>query len=169
MRGSAKLLLAGILVAVAAPGMYAQAIRLEDGSLSTSSSVRQQHVELLTSAVQAVAGKPSWVELRFRVAPGFHINSHTPHDELLLPTSFEVTGQSSRVLQQSYPAGVPLHLDVGAGEILSTYQGEFAVRLQLVATPGSPELTGSLRYQACDAHSCFPPRRLPVQVAVAAR
>jgi hypothetical protein len=44
------------------------------------------HVVLVSDAVQVVAGKPEVVELRFRVDQGFHINSHTPKDDLLIPT-----------------------------------------------------------------------------------
>ena len=73
------------------------------------------------------------------------------------------------VVGQEYPAGVSMRLDVGAGEVLSTYQGEFRVRLQVVAAKGDGALTGALKYQACDARSCFPPKSLPVRVVVTAR
>jgi hypothetical protein len=32
--------------------------------------------------------------------------------------------------------------------------------------PGEGTLNGVLRYQACDNAACFPPRTLPVRVAV---
>ena len=49
--------------------------------------VHRAHVELLSSAAEVKAGEPQMVELRFRVEDGFHINSHTPKDELLIPTA----------------------------------------------------------------------------------
>ena len=132
-------------------------------------AAQRQYVVLRTDAVEVTAGKPDWVELRFFVEPGKHINAHTPHDELLVPTGLEVTGDARvKVVGQEYPAGVPMRLDVGAGELLSTYQGEFRVRVEVVAARGDAVLTGWLRYQACDARSCFPPRGLPVRVAVLA-
>ena len=145
----------------------AQEIRLGDGA--GDNVARRQHVELVTDAVAVKAGAPDWVELRFRVDPGVHINSHMPKDELLVPTALEVSGGDVKVVGQEYPAGVSMRLDVGAGEVLSTYQGEFRVRLQVVAAKGDGVLAGALKYQACDARSCFPPKSLPVRVAVTGR
>jgi hypothetical protein len=147
-----------------------QAQQIQLGDAAPVSGVRRQHVELETAAATVKAGAADWVELRFQVEPGMHINSHTPKDELLVPTALEVSGGPVRVVKQEYPAGIPLRLDVGAGEVLSTYQGEFRVRLQvLAAAKGDAELEGTLRYQACDAHSCYPPKNLPVHVAVTAK
>ena len=36
------------------------------------------------------AGKRSVLELHFRVVDGFHVNSHTPKSELLIPTQIDV-------------------------------------------------------------------------------
>ena len=154
-------------VLVCGLSVWAQEIRLGDGT--GESAARRQHVELETDAVQVKAGGPDWVELRFRVDPGLHINSHTPHDELLVPTALELGAGTVKVVGQEYPAGISMRLDVGSGEVLSTYQGKFRVRLQVVAAKGDGVLAGTLKYQACDARSCFPPRSLPVRVAVAGR
>ena len=157
------------LIVLLGLALHAQEIQLGDAG-TAASAARRQRVELETDAVQVRAGRPDWIELRFHVAPGYHINSHTPHDELLLPTVLELEPiDPVRIVGQEYPAGIPLRLDVGAGETLSTYQGEFRVRLQLVAAKGDAVLAGVLRYQACDARACFPPKRLPVRIAVASR
>ncbi len=37
-------------------------------------------------SVQLTAGASKPVTLDFRIKPEFHINSHTPHSELLIPT-----------------------------------------------------------------------------------
>ncbi len=154
-----------------ATGAIVSAQQIQLGDLATGQgAVRRQHVELETDALQVRPGRPDWIELRFRVDAGFHINSHTPKDELLVPTELQVVDTSQlRISGQQYPAGVPLRLDVGEGEVLSTYQGEFRVRLQVTAKPGEGVLDGTLHYQACDARSCFPPRSLPVHVALTAR
>lgn len=155
------------LAAVGCTPGFAQEIQI-GGLGQGSGGARQQSVELQTASLKVKAGTPDWVELRFQIRPGMHINSHAPHDELLVPTSLETNG-ALKVVGSEYPAGIPLRLEVGAGEVLSTYQGEFAVRLQVVAPKGDGELVGTLRYQACDSRSCFPPRVLPVRVAVVAR
>jgi hypothetical protein len=106
------------------------------------------------------------VELRFRVEQGFHINSHAPKDELLIPTVLKLDAGVVKVGAEEYAPGTAFRLEVGAGETLDVYQGEFRVTVRMVAPKGSSTLTGSLRYQACDRAACFPPRTLPVMVAV---
>lgn len=147
----------------------AQGIDLGDLNANTRQA-HPQRVMLDSSSAVITAGKPDWLELHFHVAPGFHINSHTPHDETLIPTALKLDPASDlKFLSESYPEGTPLRLSIGAGETLSTYQGEFRVRLHLLAPKGNETLTGSLHYQACDAASCFPPRDLPLRITLSAR
>ena len=160
-----KLLLAIALLPLTAS---AQTIRFDDGTQLSSSHA--QHLSLEADPLTAIANKPEWMELRFHIAPGFHINSHTPHDELLIPTSLKLTPSAQyRVLSTSYPAGTPLHLDIGAGQTLSAYSGDLILRVQVLAQRGDFTLTGTLHYQACDTASCFPPRDLPISLPLTAR
>jgi hypothetical protein len=144
----------------------AQEIRLGEGRAASG----QGHVVLLSDAVQVEAGKPAVVELRFRVEPGFHINSHAPKDELLIPTVLKLdAGGAVQVLAEEYQPGTAFRLQVGGGETLDVYQGEFRVTVKMVAAKGASTLVGSLRYQACDNAACFPPKTLAVRVAVTGR
>jgi hypothetical protein len=137
--------------------------------LGVKRPVGREHVELLSDAVEVAAGKPQDVEVRFRVDPGFHINSHTPMDEFLIPTKLTLEGTGVKVVGEDYPAGSKFRLPIGEGETLDVYQGEFRVMLRLVVPKGATTLSGSLRYQACDNAACFPPRTLAVKVAVVGR
>jgi DsbC/DsbD-like thiol-disulfide interchange protein len=142
--------------------MVAQEIQL--GSAATPHKV---HVELLSDAVAVKAGEPQVVELRFRVQDGFHINSHTPKDELLIPTELQLNAASGvKVAGEQYPKGSTFRLPVGSGETLDVYQGEFRVTVKVVAPKGSSTLVGVLKYQACDNAVCYPPKSLPVVVTV---
>jgi Disulphide bond corrector protein DsbC len=128
---------------------------------------KKSHVMLVSDSLSLPAGKAQDVELRFRVEDGFHINSHKPKDELLIPTELKLSGSSgARIQGQTYPAGTEFHLQVGAGETLDVYQGEFRIKVFVVAPKGASTLDGVLKYQACDRASCYPPRTLPVHVAV---
>jgi DsbC/DsbD-like thiol-disulfide interchange protein len=139
-------------------------------SFGEQPKVGKQHLVLLSDEVDVQAGKPQIVELRFRVDPGFHINSHTPHDETLIPTVLHLEpADGVRVGDATYPAGTSFHLPIGAGETLDVYQGEFRVTMKLTAQRGAWTLAGGLRYQACDNAACFPPRMLPVRIAVNAQ
>jgi hypothetical protein len=129
------------------------------------------HVVLVSDAVEVEAGKPQVVELRFRVDQGFHINSHAPKDELLIPTVLKLdSSKGVKVAQEDYQQGQPFRLSVGSsgavGETLDVYQGEFRVSVRVVAPKGASTMMGSLHYQACDNTACFPPKTLPVMVAV---
>ncbi|HSY36052.1 MAG TPA: protein-disulfide reductase DsbD N-terminal domain-containing protein [Acidobacteriaceae bacterium] len=125
------------------------------------------HVELLSDAVEVKAGEPEVVELRFRVEDGFHINSHTPKDELLIATALQLSpARGMKVVDEQYPHGSTFRLPLDSGGTLDVYQGEFRVSVRLVAPKGSSTLTGLLKYQACDNAVCYPPKTLPVMVAV---
>lgn len=124
------------------------------------------HVTFAAEVIEVAAGKPEIVELRFRVDEGFHVNSHTPKDELLIPTMLKLDNTTGvKVVGVEYPAGSPFKLS-GDGQTLDVYQGEFRVRLRVVVPKGQSTLKGGLRYQACDSASCFPTRTLPVDVPI---
>lgn len=153
------------LLCMAVPAMA----QIQLGGFDRAAQAKKQHVELLTDSLQLTANKPQDVELRFRVEPGFHINSHTPKDELLIPTRLNIYNGSVHIENEQYPAGSHFHLAIGAGEDLDVYQNEFRVMLRVEAPKGATTMTGSLRYQACDNASCFPAKSLPLQIAVTAR
>jgi Disulphide bond corrector protein DsbC len=154
-------------VALTFPLIAAAQIQL--GGLDPATEAKKQHVELLTDSLQLTADKPQDIELRFRVEPGFHINSHKPKDELLIPTELKLDSGSFHIADEQYPPGSRFRLQVGGGEDLDVYQGEFRVAMRIAAPKGDSTLSGSLRYQACDNAACFPPRTLAVKIAVTAK
>ena len=125
------------------------------------------HVSYTAEVVEVIAGKPAVVELKFRVDDGFHVNSHTPGSDLLIPTMLKLESVgSAKVLGEEYPRGAAFHLTIGDGELLDVYQGEFRIRLKVLVPRGQSMLQGGLRYQACDSAACFPARTLAVNVAI---
>jgi hypothetical protein len=159
------------LLALLAIGLSTRAVaQLQLGGLGAAGEAKRQHVDLLTDVIEVAAGKPQDVELRFRVEPGFHINSHTPKDELLIPTALKFDPATGVTATGAvYPPGSSFHLPVGDAVTLDVYQGEFRVRVRVEAARGGSTLVGELRYQACDNAACFPPRTLPVRIAVTAK
>lgn len=130
-------------------------------------SAGKGHVTYAPEVTEIAAGKPTVIELRFHVDAGFHVNSHTPSSELLIPTALKLEAAPNvKVLEQEYPKGAPFRV---GSDTLDVYQGEFRVRLKVVAPRGASTLTGSLRYQACDNAACYPPKNLPVNVAITGR
>lgn len=160
---------AALLCALACFPSGAQQIDL--GAASSPRTIRRQHVELVSDTINVVAGKPQDVDVLFRVDPGFHINSHRPKDELLIPTALNLEPSPDiKILSQLYPNGSPFKISVGnESELLDVYSGEFRVSLRVTAPRGITKVVGTLHYQACDNAACFPPRDLPVSLAVTAK
>jgi hypothetical protein len=107
------------------------------------------------------------VALHFRIAPGLHINSHTPKDEYLIPTAFSIPESSGvRLDAATYPAGVEITLPADPKTRLSVYTGEFIIQTRIVARPGNHMVEAKLRYQACDNSQCMPPKTITVPIDV---
>lgn len=121
--------------------------------------------------VNVAPGKTAQVEMHFRVNPGYHVNSHTPNSDLLIPTNLEFKPldkiKSGTIV---YPAGEQFALDYAPKEKISVYTGDVSAQVPIVvardAQPGNYSLKGELQYQACNNSSCFPPRNLPVEITV---
>lgn len=132
-------------------------------SLGNSDAVTYLFPEQVTIA----AGKPSPVALHFRVAPGLHINSHTPSQQYLIPTDFSIPdGQGARLAATNYPAGATISLPIDPRTKLSVYTGEFVVQARIMATPGNHLVQARLHYQACNQSQCLPPKTITVPIDV---
>ncbi|QHN05566.1 disulfide bond formation protein DsbC [Granulicella sp. WH15] len=130
----------------------------------------KQYVAFAAELATVPAGKRAELELRFRVAGGFHVNSHTPKSELLIPTRLElVPAVGVKVAEAVYPAGKSYSFSFSPKESLDVYSDDFVVKVPVVAAAGEHELKGTLRYQACDRAACYPPKSLPVDVLFTAK
>ena len=121
--------------------------------------------------VTAPRATQTMVNLNFRVAMGFHINSNAPKDEFLIPTSLKMDLPTDIVLGKiEYPAGEDRSFPFSPDEKLSVYSGDFTIAVAVhplhTVVPGKYEMRGVLRYQACDNAACYPPKNLPVNFEV---
>jgi len=125
---------------------------------------------LFPEQITVRAGKPSPVEMHFRVAPGLHINSHAPHDAYLIPTTLDVPASSGvRLLGATFPDGKDFTLPADPKTRLSVYTGEFTILTRIQAQRGNHLVQARLRYQACDDNQCMPPKNLTVAIDVIGR
>jgi len=116
------------------------------------------------------AGKPTTVALHFRVAPGLHINSHTPSQEELIPTPLKLPpGSGVRLDGVVYPPGADFILPLDPKTKLNVYTGEFVLHARFVATSGDHLVEATLRYQACDNTACMPPKTITAAIDVVGR
>ena len=119
---------------------------------------------------EVAARKPQVVELRFRIQDGFHINSHTPHEKNLIPTQLMVVdGDGVNVSAVDFPPGTDTSFAFAPNDKVSVYSGVMTLRAHMTVAPGGHLLQGALRYQACDANSCMPPRKIPVAISLLAK
>jgi hypothetical protein len=125
-------------------------------------------------AVAVAPGGSVRVELRFRVSPGYHINSNKPRSEFLIPTRLKLSPPANLTPGSiAYPEGTDLAFAFSPGEKLNVYAGDFTVRAELRARGSAPggsyTVPGELRFQACNDRACFPPTKLPVEFEVTVR
>src|ERR1035438_2392536 len=121
--------------------------------------------------VQLRAGASASVEMDFRVGSEFHINSHRPKADYLIPTVLKLNApEQLTVADLKYPAGEDMAFAFAPNEKLSVYSGDFTINAVLKApanaAAGSYPVKGELRFQACDHSACYPPRSIPVQFQV---
>lgn len=126
---------------------------------------------LPVSKISVAAGKPARVQLRFRIADGYHINSNQPGSELLIPTKLLLNPPTDvGVGSITYPKGHDLTLAIAPDQKLNVYTGEFTIAAKVsaarTAIPGKYKVHGQLKYQACNDRSCFPPKLAPVEFEV---
>jgi|tagenome__1003787_1003787.scaffolds.fasta_scaffold20595002_2 hypothetical protein len=112
-------------------------------------------------------GGKAGVEMLFRVAPGFHINSNKPTSDLYIPTAvkFDVPTDIS-LGKVEYPEGELLSFPFDPDTKLSVYTGDITVKALVMTAKSTPKGTyrvhGNLRYQACDNRACYPPTKVPI-------
>jgi Disulphide bond corrector protein DsbC len=161
------IVLAGLLVALPGARMLpAQQV----GNLDAPAAKPKSFIVYVAEQQDVAAGKRSVLELHFRVVDGFHVNSHTPKSELLIPTQIAFQpGAGVKAEAVEYPAGTSYSFSFDPTEKLDVYTGAFTVKLPVVAEAGTHTVDGTLRYQACDHAACYPPKSLPVQVIFTAK
>lgn len=129
-------------------------------------------VTLLAPETTAIhRGQSATVPLQFRIAQGFHINSHQPRQEYLKKTELRLDAPTDIVIGKiSYPAGEDRSFPFAPEDKLSVYSGDFSigvlVRPLKSVLPAKYAIHGQLNYQACDNAACYPPKQLPVSFEV---
>src|SRR6202158_3625863 len=121
--------------------------------------------------VTAPRAAQTMVDLNFRVASGFHINSNAPKSEFLIPTNLRMDLPTDIILGKiAYPPGQDLAFPFSPDEKLNVYSEDITVTVAVhplhAVQPGKYVIHGVLRYQACDNAQCFPPKALPVSFEV---
>jgi hypothetical protein len=116
------------------------------------------------------AGERIEARLRLRVAGGWHVNSASPRDKTLTPTSLSAGKESAFAVDgATWPKGRDVKLGFSDAP-LSIYEGEMEIPVSLRALEsaggGRRPLRLLLRFQACDHERCLAPAELELKAEV---
>lgn len=160
----------GAIVVIACCVALAQQVHLPWQTGESSLGQPKQSVQFFYPLQLTLpAGKPTPINLQFRVLSNLHINSHKPTNDSFIPTTLSVAANSAVQLDAiTFPPGELYRFAAFPDQKLSVYTGEFTVHATVTAPRGDHMLIASLRYQACDTttNSCYPPRLAPVAIDI---
>jgi len=115
-------------------------------------------------------GEAARIAFQVRLGPGWHVNAHELKDQYLIPTALTLSPPDGVTVKETvYPEPVSITLE-GLNEVLLTYKEEFVIGVEIAladgVAPGTLNLEGTLQYQACDNKACYPPKTIPVSIAL---
>jgi hypothetical protein len=107
-------------------------------------------------------GETTSVAVSITVADGYHVQANPASGEFLVPLELQldpVEGLGFGAAE--YPKATPYRLE-NSEDILKTYEGTFAVNVPITALKaGALDVSGKVRYQACDSKRCLFPSTVP--------
>lgn len=110
------------------------------------------------------------LSLSLDIHPDFHINSNTPSQNFLIPTTLTLAGAEGYELEVDYPVPVMESYDY-ADQPLSVFHGQVKFQIKLRRTADAPDSLPAdaallLNYQACTTSACLQPstERIPFAV-----
>jgi cytochrome c biogenesis protein CcdA len=119
---------------------------------------------LAADADRLVAGAPFRLAVVADVKAGWHVNSHTPKEDFLIPTEIRIKPVAGLAFS---PVKYPKHKETKfsfSDQPLAVYEGRtvFLVpgTVDAKAAPGPRTLTAVISYQPCNDNQCLPPAEL---------
>ena len=139
----------------------------DSAPLPSASAVVSPHTYVSLEPVPV--GKEFQAAVVVDIARGFHMNSHKPSDQYLIPTTLTPQLPAGiELVETIYPPGKLEKFAFSPDKPLDVYTGSVTLRLRLTAQTsaalGATTIPMTLRYQACNDSSCLPPVKVPVSV-----
>jgi thiol:disulfide interchange protein DsbD len=126
---------------------------------------------LQITAVLAPSAEPGKGVLKVTasLAEGWHVNSHTPSEDYLIPTAVALDAAGGVSAGQArYPEGQAVKFSF-SDKPLSVYQKTFVIEMPVTWQGGPPEaLSGKIDFQACNDKQCLAPASLPFRASLSA-
>jgi hypothetical protein len=101
------------------------------------------------------------------ISKGFHMNSHKPSEDYLIPTVLTPdVPPGIKLLDTNYPVGEEKKFAFSPDKPLNVYTDKVTLRLKFsvpsTAPVGAMSIPATLRYQACNDTTCLAPVKVPV-------
>jgi thiol:disulfide interchange protein len=142
------------------------------GTMSATTLSQETAVVSLTlspGGMQAAQGTTVHAVLTATIASPWHINSHTPNDEFLIPAEVTAKGMGIKLASAKYPKPLELRLPFSEKPV-SAYEGtvrfEIVLAVEKNTAPGKRDVEVVLDYQACDDKTCLPPTSVSAKFVV---
>ena len=102
------------------------------------------------------------VEVKVKIAPGWHINSDKPIQDYLIPTRLTLN-DDTELKAVSYPEPISQNLSFD-NAVLSLFEGDLSINAPY---PNDGDATFELQLQACDDKRCLPPETITLRTSQA--
>jgi thiol:disulfide interchange protein DsbD len=100
------------------------------------------------------------IAVKLNINKEYHINSHTPKDDFLIPTKLEIKNKNVKVISVKYPQAKDVTFGFSK-EPVSVYEGEkfigAVIKIPDSVSTGKFIIPIEISYQACNNASCMPP------------
>jgi thiol:disulfide interchange protein DsbD len=113
-------------------------------------------------------GERGRIVVALEVPEGCHIQSHTPAEPFLIPTTLDLDEAPGLTFGPArYPVGDTERFD-WTPVVLAVYRGRVEIDVPVAAEagakPGRRTVSGRIRYQGCTANACLPPAEMDIAV-----
>lgn len=129
----------------------------------------QSNVLSVAPPKKVTARRGSILEIRVPVQlkDGYHVNSHTPSEDYLIPLRLTWESKPFEVSGITYPQP-KLEKYQFTKKPISVFTGDFEIVTRFKVPADAPRgpgiVLGKLRYQACNHNSCLPPKTVEVRL-----
>jgi hypothetical protein len=140
--------------------------------MSQTPTTRDVVVPTVLASYEPVArGMAFQVAVVLKIRSGYHINAREVSYEYLIPTDLRANVPAGFKFESViYPKGTLQTFPFSKDKGLNVYTDTVILRLPLTVLKDAPlgpqHLAMKLRYQACDAEACFPPKTRDVEATL---
>jgi DsbC/DsbD-like thiol-disulfide interchange protein len=116
------------------------------------------------------AGATATLVVEMTLGPDWHVNSHTPGEKYLIPTSVTLTTTTGALSPIRYPPHVEKRFAFSE-EPMAVYEGTVRFQTDLSLpddATGEVSIAGTVAFQACNDRQCFPPSKIPLEAKLTA-